>query len=85
MQDFYTGNVAQVGGGLTDTLGSSVWWSLFWALLIFFLIYSTILLYHWFKFGMRRRSAVIAATIYLGVSVLLIFIMLASVISVSVV
>lgn len=85
MNDFYTDNVAQVGTGAASALGSSVWWTLFWALLLFFFVYSAILLYHWYKFSMKRRTAITVTLIYIGVSALLLFIMLAGVVSLSIV
>lgn len=85
MPDFYTDNLAQASAGLGGTFDSSVWWLVFWGLLTFFLVYSVILLYHWFTFSMKRRSAIAASVIYLGVSAFLIFTMLAGIVGLSVV
>lgn len=79
--DVYTStSVAQANSAL-GSLGPTVWSTIFFAVTAFFLIYSAILIFHWFSFSMRTRRAIMATILYFAVSAVFIFSMLASVIT----
>jgi hypothetical protein len=79
--DIYTSaSLAQTNSGLSN-LSPSVWMIIFFSVVGFFLIYSAILIFHWFSFSMRMRKAVMATILYFGVSAVFIFSMLVSVVT----
>jgi hypothetical protein len=80
----YTAQAAQQGTGFVQSLGSGVWWTVFLAVALFFLVYTIILFYHWFRFSMRKDMAVMATILYLAVGLILLFAMLSAVVSLSV-
>jgi hypothetical protein len=49
---------------------------LLFVIFIAFMIYSTILLYHWFKFAMTNTIATAAAISYMSMGFVLLFVML---------
>ncbi|MDP2650467.1 MAG: hypothetical protein Q8P16_02770 [bacterium] len=79
--DRYTGAAIQQGEGLAGIFNPAILSGIFWAVVAFFFIYTVILMYHWFTFSMRRDIAVMAAILYFFISVVLLFAMGASVVS----
>lgn len=78
--DMYTSSLtAQASSALG--LGASVWVIVFFAIMAFFIVYSSILIFHWFSYSMRARTAVMATMLYIGVSAVFIFSMLASMVT----
>ena len=62
-------------------IGNSLWPTIFLAVMLFFVVYSAVLIYHWFAFSMHARTAVMATVSYLAISAIFIFGMLASVVT----
>lgn len=78
--DVYTSSVtAQASSALG--LGASVWIVVFLAVMVFFIVYSSILIFHWFSYSMRARTALMATVLYIGVSAVFVFSMLASMVT----
>jgi len=76
--DIYTSNsLAQVISGT----GNMTWFIIFLAVMIFFALYSTVLIFHWFSFSMHTRTAILATSIYLVISAVFVFSMLVSVVT----
>ena len=73
-------SAAQANGAISG-LGASVWPILFFAVLLFFLVYSAVLIYHWFTFSMNKRVAVMATVLYTVISAVFVFSMLSSVVT----
>ena len=73
-------SAAQANGAITG-FGSAVWPVLFFAVFIFFLVYSAVLMYHWFTYSMKSQVAVMVTIIYLVISAVFVFSMLASVVT----
>jgi hypothetical protein len=63
------------------SFGSGFWWVLFLVISIFFGVYSSFLIFHWFRFSMNKPVALIASALYLGVGVLLLIILLGATIN----
>lgn len=78
--DIYTSNALAQASGIAG-LGSSVWLVVLLAVMVFYTVYSGVLIFHWFSFSMRARTAVVATILYLSVSVVFVFSMLASVVT----
>jgi len=51
-------------------------WYVFFAVILFYAIYSAILLYHWVRYSMSASGSLIATFVYFGVSLPLIFTLL---------
>ncbi|MAZ67517.1 hypothetical protein CL652_01970 [bacterium] len=79
--DVYTSTSVAQANSVWGNLGPSVWTAIFFAIAVFFAVYSAILIFHWFSFSMRSRRAIMATVLYLGVSSVFIFSMLASIIT----
>ena len=65
----------------TGGLDPSVWVGILAAVLLFFLVYSLVLIFHWFSFSMRGRTAVMATVLYVAVSAVFLFSMFTSVVT----
>ncbi|MBL4644719.1 MAG: hypothetical protein JKX80_02530 [Candidatus Pacebacteria bacterium] len=81
--DIHTGiAVAQASSAVTG-LNSSVWMAIFLAMILFFIVYSAVLIYHWFTFSMNKRTTIMATLAYIVISAVFIFSMLVSVVTLS--
>lgn len=63
------------------SIGSSLWPIVFLAVMVFFVVYSAVLIFHWFSFSMHTRTAIVATISYLVISAVFVFAMLASVVT----
>jgi len=81
--DFDTSTSLAQANSALGNLGPSVWPTIFFAVMVFFFLYSAILIFHWFSFSMSSRRAVMATILYIGVSAVFIFAALASVVTLS--
>ena len=78
MEIYTSSAVAQASSAV-----SAVWMPMFFAILVFFLFYSVILVYHWFTYSMHARAAIMATTAYFILSAVLLFSMLSSAVTLS--
>jgi len=79
--DIYTSSAVAQASSAAGNLGPSVWMAVFLAVMLFFIVYSAVLIYHWFTFSMYTRTAVMATFAYAGISAVFVFSMLASVVT----
>lgn len=56
---------------------SPLWWAVTGIVLIFFLVYSAILVYHWFAYSMRPSVSIIATILYIVISAVFLFSLIA--------
>ena len=63
------------------SIAPPVWFAIFLAVFILVVVYSVILMYHWFTFSMNVRVATMVTILYSVISALFIFVMLASTLS----
>lgn len=81
MIDAYTSAPVAYSGVALGSIGPSVWLAVFLAVLILFVVYSIILMYHWFTFSMNARVATMVTILYSVISAVFVFAMLASTLS----
>lgn len=55
----------------------SLWWAVTGVVLIFFLVYSAILVYHWFAYSMRPSVSIVATILYIVISAVFLFSLIA--------
>ena len=59
-------------------MSATLLFTLLFAIFIIFMIYSAILMYHWFKYAKSTPVAISASLVYMGTGFLLLFIMTTS-------
>ncbi|QSH39455.1 hypothetical protein JXR01_00360 [Candidatus Kaiserbacteria bacterium] len=57
---------------------SSLWEILFYGIVVIFLLYSAVLIFHWFSFSMRPRTAIGVTILYVTLSVVFLIFMTTS-------
>ncbi|MBF05512.1 hypothetical protein CL644_02285 [bacterium] len=62
----------------TTSTGSSLWEILFYGIIVIFLLYSAVLIFHWFSFSMRPRTAIGVTVLYVTVSMVFLIFMTTS-------
>jgi len=74
----------QLAASSQASASSSVLWMVFLVVLIAYAVYSFILVYHWTGFSMNKRASFIAMIAYFFVSGLILFLMLFSIIALTI-
>jgi hypothetical protein len=57
-------------------IGPYILFAILFIAFLIFIAYSALLIYHWFKFAMNTRAALMASIIYMSSGFILIFVML---------
>ncbi len=79
--DSYTDTLTTQAQIAVESASLSVWTLAFGALCIIFLIYSGVLIFHWFSYSMHPRVPIFVTILYLAIGAVFLFFLLASVLA----